>query len=237
MTTHDCRRSDGEEVSAHSGASEIFDVALYRVLNVTKNSVLYGGLLVRAAATLACAVTLLAGYAHGREPEPSGPGVAEELAAICASSNQRAFDFWVGSWRVYVTGTDTLVGESEIRSEHRGCVITEHYRGLDGPYSGRSLNIFNQSTGLWEQFWVDSVGDITHFKGAATPTGMQLTAEDDVGPGAPDPIFSRITFSRNADGSVRQHGEASIDRGVTWRDRYDFTYRRVLGHRLTPLGG
>ena len=54
----------------------------------------------------------------------------------------------------------------------------------------------------------------------------QLTAEDDVGPGAPDPVFNRMTFTVNADGSVRQFGEASSDRGATWTVRYDFTYRR-----------
>jgi hypothetical protein len=55
---------------------------------------------------------------------------------------------------------------------------------------------------------------------------MRLTAEDDVGPQNPAPVFNRMTFTNKSDGSVRQHGEASSDRGQTWTTRYDFTYRK-----------
>jgi len=35
----------------------------------------------------------------------------------------------------------------------------------------------------------------------------------------------RMTYTRNADGSVRQHGEVSYDQGVGWATSFDFTYR------------
>ena len=42
------------------------------------------------------------------------------------------------------------------------------------------------------------------------------------GPGK-DAII-RMTYSKNADGSVRQHGEQSTDHGLTWSTNFDFTY-------------
>jgi len=33
-----------------------------------------------------------------------------------------------------------------------------------------------------------------------------------------------MTYSRNADGSVRQHGEQSTDEGKSWSTNFDFTY-------------
>ncbi|MGE3931368.1 MAG: hypothetical protein AB7G05_14495 [Hyphomonadaceae bacterium] len=158
----------------------------------------------------------------------SGASAQQAPPPACQDAAHRAFDFWIGEWQAYVSGTDTLAGRSTIRVEDGGCVITEHWRSEGAPFSGRSLNIYSAQKGHWEQFWVDSSGDITHFIGAPTAdANMQLTAEDDVGPQRPEPIFSRMTFTVNADGSVRQHGEASTDRGATWSDRYDFTYRRV----------
>ena len=35
----------------------------------------------------------------------------------------------------------------------------------------------------------------------------------------------RMSYSRNEDGSVRQHGEQSTDDGKTWSPSFDFTYR------------
>ena len=35
----------------------------------------------------------------------------------------------------------------------------------------------------------------------------------------------RMSYSKNADGSVRQHGEQSTDEGKTWATSFDFTYR------------
>lgn len=148
--------------------------------------------------------------------------------AACTAPAHRALDFWLGQWRVFVTGTTAEVGASTITREDDGCVIAERFRSDAAAYSGHSLNSYSEQTQHWEQFWVDNTGDITHFIGNARSNGgMQMTAEDDVGPNQPTPIFSRITWSVNADGSVRQHGEASHDRGVTWADRYDLTYKRA----------
>ncbi len=145
----------------------------------------------------------------------------------CTDAANRAFDFWIGEWKAYVTGTDNLAGLSTITREDGGCVVTEHWRSQASNFTGRSLNIYSADAKHWEQFWVDSTGDITHFIGNATRDGMDLIAEDDTSPGQPKPVFTRMIFTHNPDGTVRQHGQTSADRGKTWADSYDFTYRPV----------
>ena len=144
----------------------------------------------------------------------------------CAAPEHRAFDFWLGEWDVYVTGTENLAGRSSIRSEDGGCVITEHWVSAGAQaYSGRSLNLYDRAAGRWEQFWVDSTGEVTRFVGGPHEAGMRLTDPANVSARSSTPVQTRMTFSANPDGSVRQHGETSPD-GQNWTSRYDFTYRR-----------
>jgi len=166
------------------------------------------------AFTSACVAATLAA---AQAPTPAPP--------TCAAPEYRAFDFWLGEWDVYVTGTENLAGRSSIVSEDTGCVITEHYRSTRAPYTGRSVNIYDRATGHWNQVWVDSTGEITRFVGGPHNGGMRLTDPANVVAGQPGTTHTRMTFSVNADGSVRQLGETSPD-GVTWTARYDFTYRR-----------
>mgnify|MGYP000436254006 CR=1 FL=1 len=151
---------------------------------------------------------------------------AQTSPPACAAPAHRAFDFWIGEWDAYVSGTENLAGRSTIASTDAGCVITEHWRSRRAAYSGRSLNTFDRPSGKWVQVWMDSAGDLTRFVGGAPNEGqMVLVAENDVSPSDPTPKWRRMTFTRNEDGSVRQHGESSPDRGATWRSDYDFTYR------------
>lgn len=165
------------------------------------------------AAALMVAPTALAQTAQTPPPPPT-----------CDAPEHRALDFWIGEWDVYATGTDTLAGRSSIQSAETGCVITEIWRG-EG-FTGRSLNIYDRETARWEQFWVSSIGGVTHFIGGPTEDGMVLTAPQARIWLAPGAVFqSRMTLTPLPDGSVRQHGETSSD-GETWTTRYDYNYRR-----------
>lgn len=149
--------------------------------------------------------------------------------SACAAAAHRAFDFWIGSWDAYVTGTETLAGRSIVASTDAGCVITEQWTSVRAPYTGRSLNLYDATSGRWLQFWTDSQGEITRFVGDATATGMQLLAIDETAPGRSGLQTLRMTFTRNRDGSVRQFGETTGDGGKTWAASYDFTYRKRSG--------
>jgi hypothetical protein len=161
------------------------------------------------------ALALLTACAHAQTQTPP--------PLTCEAPEHRAFDFWIGEWDAYVTGTENLAGRSSIRSEDNGCVITEHWTSQG--YSGRSLNLYDRQTGHWEQFWVDSTGEVTRFVGGPYEDGMRLTDPANLRAGVDGPVYTRMSFTPHADGSVRQHGESSTD-GETWTSRYDFTYRR-----------
>ena len=142
----------------------------------------------------------------------------------CTAAAHRACDFWVGAWNVFVTGAEHQVGTSLVERMDSGCVITELWTGSRG-LTGRSLNMFDATTGQWVQVWMDSAGEVTRYQGGPTPTGMQLVAEDETSPSRPTRQSLRMTFTRNPNGTVRQLGETSPDRGVTWTTSYDLTYR------------
>lgn len=170
----------------------------------------------------AALLMFLATAAHAQTSPPTPP----PPTPACTGAAHRAFDFWIGQWDAYVSGTETLAGRSVIEAKDAGCVIAEQWTSVRAPYSGRSLNLLDSTTGKWLQFWVDSQGEITRFEGGATATGMQFLAPDEVAPGRAGKQTLRMTFTRNPDGSVRQFGETSTDGGRTWAASYDFHYRR-----------
>jgi len=143
----------------------------------------------------------------------------------CEAPEHRALDFWVGEWDAFRADTNAPAGRSSIRREDAGCVITEHWTSIGGPYSGRSLNIYDRTSGRWEQYWADSTGGRTEFIGGPIENGMQLTTREPVPMPGGAMHYSRVTLTARDDGSVLQRGESSPD-GQEWTTRYAFIYRR-----------
>lgn len=84
-------------------------------------------------------------------PAPPAPPPA------CATPRHRQFDFWVGAWDVYATGTNTLVAHSLIERRYNGCAIRENWMPLQGQ-GGGSFSAWRPGTNNWRQTWVDSSG-------------------------------------------------------------------------------
>jgi hypothetical protein len=143
----------------------------------------------------------------------------------CHAPEHRQFDFWLGHWRV--TAGDKVAGDSRIESILDGCAIAETWTGTSGN-RGRSLNLYNRETGQWEQFWIDSQGGRLLLRGGLHDGAMVMEGIADQ-PDAATGIRrrERITWSANADGSVRQLWEASTDDGKTWNVEFDGRYVRV----------
>jgi len=146
------------------------------------------------------------------------PAVAQTAAAPapCADAEYHRLDFWVGRWDVYPTGKDKLVAHSLIEPVY-GCGIRENWMPLNNQPGG-SLSIYVPSEKHWEQFWIDSGGSRAFFTGGWNGQAMVITGKW----GGP---LVRMSYSKNADGSVRQWGEQSTDEGKTWSPNFDFTYR------------
>ncbi len=135
-----------------------------------------------------------------------------------ASPSFREFDFWIGEWDAK-NAQGVTVGSSSIQLILRECVISENWSTPVS--SGKSYNIFSTADKKWHQTWVDDKGTLTKYVGGIVDGKMVLDSEA-VANGKK--VVNRMTFSKLADGSVRQHGETSADEGKTWTTTFDFTY-------------
>ncbi|MFL6722338.1 MAG: hypothetical protein ACJ8FT_11140 [Sphingomonas sp.] len=165
-------------------------------------------MLIRFLAALAAAQSASAG-ASAAAPPPNA-------AAPCADAEHHQFDFWVGRWDVY-NPKGKMVAHSLIESVYGGCGVRENWMPLAQP-GGGSLNIYVPEEKHWEQFWIDSGGSRAMFIGGWNGNAMVIQGKW-AGP------LVRITYSKNADRSVRQFGEASKDDGKTWAPSFDLIYR------------
>jgi hypothetical protein len=120
----------------------------------------------------------------------------------CVSENHRAFDFWVGEWRV-TTPDGKHAGDNTLQKIQNGCVIRENWRSATSPYTGTSFNFYNQQTQSWEQLWLDNQGSSLHMTGKRVDDQMimQTAAQENA---AGDTVVNKITWTKNADGTVRQ---------------------------------
>lgn len=139
----------------------------------------------------------------------------------CTSAAHRAFDFWLGEWQVH-GANGKQAGTNAITSAHGGCVLRESYR-TPGNYSGESINIYDASRKVWHQTWADSYGLLLTLEGGLQDGRMVLEGGG-IAPGG-GVIKHRITWTPNADGSVRQHWE-STDAGGKWTTAFDGKYTR-----------
>ena len=160
---------------------------------------------------LAVGVAGLALSGQAPPPAPPAPGP-------CAAPEYGQFDFWVGRWDVY--GPKGKQVANSLIEKVYGCGIRENWVPIGGA-GGGSLNIYVAGTKQWEQFWIDGGGSRAHFTGGWNGKAMVLTGSW----GKP----TRMTFTKNADGSVRQLVEQSSDQGKSWTIAYDFTYRPHQG--------
>lgn len=163
------------------------------------------------------ALLCVAAAAAAQQPAPTSP---------CETAQHRQFDFWIGEWDV-TTPDGKPAGHSLIEPILGRCVIHERWQG-GGGVLGESFNIYNANTGQWEQYWVDSSGSRLHLQGGYAQGRMLLRGEQDK-PDAKTGLArrERITWTAQADGSVRQLWESSTDHGKTWKTSFDGRYRRA----------
>lgn len=154
-------------------------------------------------------------------PSPPGPPLVQ---SACTTPEYRAFDFWVGEWDVFPNGSEAQVATSSIEAMFAGCAIRETWKPLKGG-GGGSFSHYDGERRYWRQAWVDSSGARVDFDGGPVGGKMVLTGQwANVVAKGQDALI-RMTYSKNADSSVRQYGEQSTDHGLTWTTSFDFIYR------------
>ena len=165
---------------------------------------------------MACFVAVIA---HAQTPPPAMPV-------------NHDFDFWIGDWNV--TGANgSVAGTNHIEAVSGGRGLYENWEGAPPPNSpagtsggsGKSLNAFNPAKNQWQQFWIGSGGNVLELSGGLVEGKMVLaSAERTLRDGRK--LTNRITWTPNADGSVRQQWEQSFDGGKTWTSVFDGHYVR-----------
>jgi hypothetical protein len=146
---------------------------------------------------------------------------ASALAGPCDSPEHRQFDFWLGSWNVH-TPNGKLAGVNRIEREYDGCVLHERYSTERG-YQGESLNSYDPGRKVWHQTWVDNQGTLLLLEGGMRSGSMVLEGQSTAADG--QLTRHRISWTPNADGSVRQHWESTDAKGQ-WSTAFDGRYTR-----------
>lgn len=148
------------------------------------------------------------------------------LAAYpCMSDpHAREFDFWIGEWNVYQTGTTNYAGHSLIQMISGGCALLENWDSQNS--TGKSINFIDPVTNKWKQSWSGSytAGNQEFVDGEYKDSAMRFTFETTDNQGKK--LIGRFIFFNEGPNQVRQFNETSADSGKTWTTNYDFTYMR-----------
>lgn len=169
--------------------------------------------------TIFSSLVLLQAAAVGT-PAPQAPPSPPD----CSNEEYRALDFWVGEWDVYPAGGDKLVAHSKVEKLYNGCAIRENWKPLSGN-DGGSLSGYDPAKKAWHQTWIGSSPGPVFFDGGPVDGTMVLTgAWPGSGPNGEDGL-TRMSYTLQDDGSVRQHGEFSGDHGLSWVTSFDLIYR------------
>ena len=141
-------------------------------------------------------------------------------AGPCDTAEHRAFDFWLGDWQVH-TPDGKLAGHNLVETRYGGCVVHEQYSSASGKYQGESLNIYDATRKVWHQTWVDNSGLLLVLEGGISGGKMVMQGTTTNSDGTV--TRQRISWTPNADGSVRQFWESS-DKPGQWETVFDGRY-------------
>ncbi len=147
----------------------------------------------------------------------------------CSRPEYRQFDFWLGEWEAFGPNGQKA-GDSKISLILDSCIILEEWTSASVNqgirYAGKSFNTYNEATRQWQQTWVDNVGGSNEYllgkfdKNSIIYTSSPFPFSKDT------MAIRKMTFTNLNPVKLRQHGEISKDKGVSWATEYDLEYRR-----------
>ncbi|MBT8472271.1 MAG: tetratricopeptide repeat protein [Marinicaulis sp.] len=159
------------------------------------------------------------------EPLSDEPRFQAVIAALtpCNTEEYRQFDFWIGEWNVTSAGSPTPTAVNKISRREDGCVVFEEYETVGG-FTGMSINFYDAHTEQWHQTWMSNAGSALYIEGGLNDKGEMVLESDGLSQNEGAPSISRVTWTPNEDGSVRQFWQSSTDGGETWTTAFDGLY-------------
>jgi tetratricopeptide (TPR) repeat protein len=136
------------------------------------------------------------------------------------NADNRALDFWAGTWDVYVGGQ--LAGTNEVQPMLGQCALLENWTGAQAG-AGKSLNFYDPHLRKWRQVWIADNGSVHEYKGEYREGAMRFIGEIRGANGTV--TMQRLTLTPLSPDSVRQLFEGSSD-GKTWTAGFDGLYVR-----------
>ena len=144
----------------------------------------------------------------------------------CCTEKHQEFHFWVGDWEAYGP-KGNLAGTNHIVLLEDNCIMQENWKSASGAYTGTSYNWYSTQTGKWHQTWIDNQGGSLQLSGEYSGNQMIL-ASDELKNQEGETHQDRITWTKNEDGSIRQHWEVTKDQGKTWTTAFDGSYKKKV---------
>ncbi|MBL7979447.1 MAG: tetratricopeptide repeat protein [Bacteroidetes Order II. Incertae sedis bacterium] len=136
----------------------------------------------------------------------------------------RKFDFWVGKWDVKISGQ--LVGKNTIEIISNGCALLENWTATSGG-AGKSINFYDPVLSKWKQTWVGGQGGPMEFVEVRSDENAMIFEANITNPTDKKTKITRLSFTKEVNGDVRQHFEDSFDGGKTWQSTFNALYVRV----------
>lgn len=115
------------------------------------------------------------------------------------------------------------LGTNRIERTVGGCALAESWEGTSGSH-GRSLSAWDPGDSKWHQTWVDNEGTVLVIAGGIVNGEMVMEGERRLADGTRQ--LERISWTPDADGTIRQFWQSSRDGGMRWTVVFDGTYRR-----------
>lgn len=140
----------------------------------------------------------------------------------CSGDEYRQFDFWVGNW-VVADKDGKVQGKNSIELMLNDCTLQENWTGAGGS-NGKSFNFYDRQTKKWHQTWIDNRGGVLYLDGSLEGNVMVLEGVR-LGQDGND-VLHKISYTPMEDGQVKQHWQASRDKGKTWREVFLGFYKK-----------
>ena len=152
----------------------------------------------------------------------------------CRGQHFDEFDFWIGEWDLtwpaeQMGGEPGATGSGTNRIERvlGGCVIEENFATAGGGFLGHSVSVFDPTSEIWRQTWVDNAGGYIALEGEFAGGRMELRTAPVERNGYL--AVNRMVFGDITDDSLSWDWQGSRDGGETWTDLWNIAYRRQSG--------